>query len=159
LSREEALASAFPGASIAAERLFLTDEEIRRAHELSGIEIPTALVARYKATRNGIEVGRAYVDTHVVRTKRESLLVILDSGGALMRIEVTAFLEPPEYKASAAWYAQYRGKVLDDELNLQRGIRPVAGATLTAVATNRAVRRVLAMDQVLRQTRNERGRP
>jgi hypothetical protein len=44
-------------------------------------------------------------------------------------------------------------------LNLQRAIRPVTGATLTASAANRAVRRVLAIDQVLQQKRAAGARP
>ena len=117
----------------------------------AGVPVPNALVARYLAILNGKLVGRAYVDTHVVRTKKESLLIVLDEHGAVRRIEVTAFLEPPEYQASSLWYAQYKGKALNNDLHLQRAIRSVAGATLTALAANQAVRRVLAIDQVLRQ--------
>jgi len=32
---------------------------------------------------------------------------------------------------------------------LHRAIRPIAGATLTTIATNAAVRRIMAIDQVL----------
>ena len=38
---------------------------------------------------------------------------------------------------------------MNNDLNLQRAIRPLAGATLTAVAANQAVRRALAIDRVL----------
>jgi Na+-translocating ferredoxin:NAD+ oxidoreductase RnfG subunit len=47
------------------------------------------------------------------------------------------------------WYGQYEGRLLDDDLALKRGIRPVTGATLTARATTEAVRRVLALHQVI----------
>jgi Na+-translocating ferredoxin:NAD+ oxidoreductase subunit G len=148
-TREEALAAAFPGAQIKPETIFLTERQMKEAAALAGVPIPSALVARYRAFLNGKIVGRAYVDTHVVRTKKESLLIVLDEYGVVRRIEVTAFLEPPQYQASSQWYAQYKGKGLNNDLNLQRGIRPVAGATLTALAANQAVRRVLAIDQVL----------
>lgn len=150
-TREQALALAFPGAEIRAERLFLTEKQQKEAAKLAAVEIPSALIARYVALRDKKEVGRAYVDTHVVRTKKESLLICLDAAGQVKRIEVTAFLEPIEYRASSAWYSQYHGKVLDDQLNLQRSIRPIAGATLTAMAANQAVRRVLAIDQILQE--------
>jgi hypothetical protein len=156
VTRDEALAAAFPGASIRPERIFLTDAELAEARKLSA-EIPTALIARYSAVLGSQEVGRAYVDTHVVRTKKESLLVVLDETGAVKRVEVTAFLEPPEYQAPKLWYGQYEGKSLSQDLNLQRGIRTVAGATLTAVATNQAVRRVLAIDRVLRRRNPEKA--
>jgi hypothetical protein len=149
ISREEALALSYPGATIAAERVFLTPEQRDRVRTLSGVDVPSSLVARYVARRSEQVVGRAYVDTHVVRTKRESLLVSLDASGRVRRVEVTAFLEPREYIAPEAWLRQYEGRPLDDELGLQRAIRPIAGATLTAGATNEAVRRVLAIDRVL----------
>ncbi len=150
-TREEALARVFPGAEVQAERVFLTEAQRTAAEERSGVEIDSLLIARYVATRNGDVVGSAYVDTHVVRTKNESLLICLDPDGRLRRIEVTAFLEPPEYMATAAWYAQYDGKALDEDLNLNRAIRPIAGATLTARAGAEAVRRVLAIDSVLNE--------
>lgn len=151
LSREEALTAAFPGAAIKAERLFLTDQQRQEAERLANVELPSALIARYSAIIGGKSVGRAYVDTHIVRTKKESLLICLDEEGKVKRIEATAFLEPAEYLASPSWYGQYRGRTLSSELNLQRSIRSIAGATLTARATNQAVRRVLAIDWVLQR--------
>lgn len=150
LTREEALAAVYPGSEIRIERVFLTPDQQKRAAKLAGVAIPSALVARYIATKGRLVVGRAYVDTHVVRTKRQSLLVSLDTEGLLKRIDVTAFLEPPEYMAPEPWLQQYPGRSLTDDLNLQRAIRPIAGATLTARATTEAARRVLAIDRVLR---------
>lgn len=150
-SREEVLASVFPGAEIRSERVFLTQEQQERAAALARVEIPSRLIARYLAFRQGRPVGRAYVDTHVVRTKKESLLVCLGPDGKVRHIEVTAFLEPREYQASPAWYSQFYSRDLQDDLRLQGAIRSLAGATLTALAANQAVRRVLAIDRVLLQ--------
>jgi hypothetical protein len=119
------------------------------AAALAKIEIPSALLARYLLHVDGQSVGRAYVDTHVIRTKNESLLICLDSGGRLKRIEVTAFQEPPEYQAPDGWFEQFSGRQLDEDLRLQRSIRPLTGATLTAKSVTAAVRRVLAIDKVL----------
>jgi Na+-translocating ferredoxin:NAD+ oxidoreductase subunit G len=146
VTREEALAAVYPGAAIRAEQIFLTPAQQKQALTQAGVDITTALVARYIATRDGRVVGRAYVDTHTVRTKKESLLISLDDTGQVLRIDVTAFLEPAEYRASEAWLRQYRGRTLTDDVGVNRAIRPIAGATLTARATNEAVRRVLAID-------------
>jgi hypothetical protein len=149
VSREEALGAVYPGALFDAERVFLTEAQQARAAEEARVEVPSRLIARYVAVRNGEVVGRAYVDTHVVRTKNESLLVCLDPDGSVRRVEVTAFLEPPEYMGSDLWYAQYEGHALTDDLAVDRAIRPIAGATLTGRATSEAVRRVLAIDRAL----------
>jgi hypothetical protein len=156
ITREEALAAVYPGASIRAEQVFLTPAQQKQVLTRGGVDVPSALVARYVASQNGMVVGRAYVDTHIVRTKRESLLVALDAGGAILRVDVTAFLEPAEYHASDAWLRQYRGRALDDDLAVNRAIRPIAGATLTARAANAAVRRVLAIDAVLERRGEDR---
>jgi len=150
LSREEALAAVYGGADIRAEQLFLTPAQLKQVATRAGTDPASAIVARYLAARNGEIVGRAYIDTHTVRTKRESLLISLDAQGRVMRIDVTAFLEPPEFRAPGPWLGQYRGRALDDDLGINRAIRPIAGATLTARAANSAVRRVLAIDEILR---------
>jgi hypothetical protein len=159
ITREEALAAVYPEAVIRAERVFLTPPQQKQVLMLADVDPPSALVARYIATRDGKVVGRAYVDTHTVRTKRESLLISLDADGRVKRVDVTAFLEPAEYMASDAWRRQYQDRALTDDVTINRAIRPIAGATLTARATNAAVRRVLAIDQVLRTAGPVAGAP
>jgi Na+-translocating ferredoxin:NAD+ oxidoreductase RnfG subunit len=149
LSREEALAQVFPGATTTSERVFLTADQMKAAADRAGVAIPSALVGRYLATKNGAPVGRAYVDTHVVRTKKETVLIALDAAGTVKRVDVIAMLEPPEYRAPQPFLGQFAGRRLQDDLRLQRAIRPIAGATLTATAVTDAVRRVLAIDAVL----------
>jgi hypothetical protein len=149
VTREEALAAVYPGATIRAEQVFLTPAQQKLVLTRADADVSSALVARYIATRDGKVIGRAYVDTHTVRTKKESLLISLDERGRVLRVDVTAFFEPMEYRASDAWLRQYRDRALTDDLAVNRAIRPIAGATLTARATNDAVRRVLAIDQIL----------
>lgn len=75
---------------------------------------------------------------------------MLDANGKLKRVEVVAFLEPPEYMPPDIWYRQFDGKSLSDNLRIQKDIHPVTGATLTANATTDAARRATAIDQILR---------
>src|SRR5687768_11867558 len=91
LTREEALDAVYPGATIRAEQVFLTPSQQKQVLTQSDADVPSALIARYIATKDGAVIGRAYVDTHVVRTKKESLLISLDSKGQVLRIDVTAF--------------------------------------------------------------------
>jgi hypothetical protein len=146
LSVEEALALAFPDATLVRETLFLTDEQLRDAGEMGGVEIQGALITRYVASDlDGAPVGFAYLDTHRVRTLPETLMVAVGADGKVTRVEVVVFREPVEYMPREGWYRQFDGEALDDELAVKRGIRPVTGATLTAHATTEAVRRVLAI--------------
>ncbi len=149
LTQEEALKLAFPGAVVARRTAFLTEAEQKEAAALSGGPTPSALAVAYVATKDGGLAGTAYFDTHVVRTLAETLMVVVSPAGTIARIEILSFSEPEEYLPREHWYAQFPGKALDDELSVKRGIRPVSGATLTARATTEAVRRVLAVHQVL----------
>ena len=155
-SREEILRSVYPDTTHSAERIFLTEAEAVKVKELTGKELPSPLIAMYRVRRAETVVGRAYVDTHVIRTKRESLLVCLDAEGHVKRVEVTAFLEPREYNLSERWYEQYDRKSLESDLRLGQSIRSVAGATLTSRAAADAIRRVLAIDRIVAE-RNQGG--
>jgi len=147
---EEALEQAFPGAATERQTLFLSDDQRTRAEEASGAEVASALATRYEARgQDGAILGWAYLDTHRVRTLPETLMIVLDSDGAVRRVEVVTFREPLEYMPREGWYEQYEGRLLDDDLALKRDIRLVTGATLTARATTDAVRRILALHQVV----------
>ena len=149
ISRQEALSLRFPDAVITSEQIFLTEEQVKEIERISKEEVKGKLYLRFIATKNDQVIGRSYVDTHVVRTKRESLLISLSPDGQVLRIDVTAFLEPPEYLPGARWLRQYEGKIVDSSVNLGRAIQPILGATLTSRAVNSAVRRIHAMDAVL----------
>ena len=151
LTQEEALRLAFPkGAVVTRKTAFLPEADRAEVARGSGAAPPPGLVVFYAATLDGQPAGTAYFDTHVVRTLPETLLVVIDPKGAIARIEVLSFSEPEEYLPRGAWYGQFPGKVLDDELSERRGVRPVTGATITVRVTVEAARRVLALDAFLR---------
>jgi len=151
MTADEALELAFPGAAIERRVKYLTKQQLARAAALCGQAVRSALVTRYRATRDGRVVGFAYLDTHRVRTLPETLLIIVDAKGRVQRVEVLSFREPEDYLPRRGWYGQFDRKVLDDDLRTKRGIRMMTGATLTSRATTAAVRRVLAVHAVLEQ--------
>lgn len=155
LTREEALALAFPDCDVERQTHYLTQEERREAAGLAGVDVDSRLVVRYEADCG----GAAYFDVHRVRTLAETLMIVVDAEGRVARIEVMDFQEPEEYIPRRAWYDQFLGKLLGPRLRLRREIHAVTGATLTARATTDAVRRVLALHQVLEEARSEPGAP
>jgi hypothetical protein len=84
-----------------------------------------------------------------VRTVQQGLLVVVDPTGHVKSLRVLAFYEPPEFLPNDRFRAQYEGHALDDNLQLKRDIQAVSGSTLSSVATTRAVRRSLALYDVL----------
>jgi hypothetical protein len=149
LTKEEALELAFPECEIERRTLFLTEEQREAAEELAGFDVGKSVVYAYVATRDGAEVGTAWFDAHKVRSKKETLMVVVGTDHRIRRLELLAFAEPPEYVPNGKWYAQFVGKRLDADLDLERGIKGVTGATLTARATTRAARLILAVHEVV----------
>lgn len=145
----EALALAFPGAKLQRKEHVLTEAQAKRVKLLSGVDLSGTWIVAYEAMKEGHLVGVGLFDTHLVRTLNETALVAITSEGRVIRVEVVAFREPAEYMAKPAWVAQLQGKALDGELKLNRSIRPLSGATLTANALTDASRRCLALHQVL----------
>ena len=148
-TREVVLSEVYPGARWNARRLFLSEEQLAAVQAEAGSTFESPLVARYDLISDGKMVGRAYIDTHLVRSKKQSLLICFDAEGTVARVETTAFLEPPEYRPSPQWFKQFNGLDDSSRASLGNGIRPAAGATLSAIATTQAVRRVIALDQLL----------
>ena len=149
LTLAEALALSFPGATIERGTEYLTEEQVARAEALARETVESAVVHPYRAVRDGVVVGTAWVDVHRVRALRETVLVAVGPDQRVLRVELLAFGEPEEYVPRGSWYGQFQGRGLDDELDLRRGIRGITGATLTARATTAAVRRVLALQRVV----------
>lgn len=162
LTQEEALALAFPDADAVERRsAFLTDDQRAAAAARAGEAAPleTGIVTYYVGRRNGRDLGVAYFDAHRVRTLQEVLMVVVDPGGGVVRVETVVFREPPEYEAPGRWLELMHGRRLDESLSLKGEIPNLTGATLTAGAAVGAVRRVLALHGVIRPLPSPEGGP
>ena len=150
ITRSEALAAVYPGATVTRDRVILTREQMGAVAALARVGMQGRIFPRYIARdAGGAVVGRAYIDTHTPKTERQSLLISLDTEGRIIRVDVTVFFEPAQYMAPQDWLRQFDGEVLHDGLAIRRGIRRIAGSSFTGRAISDAVRRVLALDQVL----------
>jgi hypothetical protein len=146
---EDALGAAFPGCTIERRTAFLTDDQRARIGELAGSDLDSSIAHPYSASCADGDGGTAYFDAHRVRTLPETVMVVIAPDGTVKTVEVLSFDEPEEYIPRRAWYEQFEGKALDDDLELWRGIDGVTGATLTARSTTGAVRRILALHSIL----------
>jgi hypothetical protein len=154
LTEDEALERAFPGAVTERRTLYLTEEQVAAVEKRARSRMPSAIVTVYEARANGELVGRAVLDTSVVRTMPATLLSVIAPDGRLKMALVLQFNEPPDYLPREGWLGTLEGRDLDDDLWPGRGVRRVTGATLTVQALTDAVRRALALDAlVLRSTR------
>lgn len=153
LTQQQALRLAFPEpATIDRRTAFLSDEQRQRARRLAGTDVSLdgRVVTYYVAIRDGEPVGIAYFDAHRVRTLPEVLMIVVTPQGRVERIEVLKFSEPPEYEAPDGWLEQFVGKGLSADVSTKGAIVNITGATLTSRAVSRAVRRILALNEVIR---------
>jgi len=154
-SRTEALELAFPQADrIESDTFVLEADQVSRIERLAGSPVDTKLVKIYRGFKGDQIVGYAVIDMHRVRTLPEAFMVVLDPRGSVRSLRVLAFHEPLEYLPTDRWYDQFGAKDLEEPLRLGGDIHAVVGATLSARAATRGVRRILAYYEVLIQNGN-----
>lgn len=150
LTRDDALQQVFAGAkNVERKNLFLTDENVKQIEALSKTKLDSKLFTYYEATDGKGSIGYAVFGSHVVRTKPEVYMVVVNPDGSLKHVEILAFYEPEEHLPPKRWFEQFTGKLLDENLWPRRGIKAVSGATLSANAITQEVRKVLAVFEVM----------
>jgi Na+-translocating ferredoxin:NAD+ oxidoreductase RnfG subunit len=145
LTPDQALALAFPGARVVRARYALTDAQARQVENAARAKLGARTGALYRAWRGDTLVGTAWFESRVVRTMPAVLMVVVAPDTTVARVEVLAFHEPPDYRPVPRWQQQFAARPLDDRLWPGRGVRPLAGATLTTRTVTEVVRLALAL--------------
>jgi hypothetical protein len=150
LSKQEALAFAFPGAErVESRTVLLDDAQAAAVEEHAHAPVESRMVTLHTGF-NGDEVtGYALIDIHTVRTLPEAFLVVLSPDGVIRNVRMLAFYEPPEYCPPKGWLARFERATLRPELSLGGDIHGIAGSTLSSRAVTSGIRRALALHAVL----------
>jgi hypothetical protein len=148
-SKEEAMKLAFgDDASVEMLSLFPSDEQVTEIERLAKVKLESKLFSFYVGKKQDAIVGYAAIESHNVRTKPETLLVVLDPQGNLRQVVTLAFHEPPEYQPPERWFSQLLNHTLED-LSFGKDVQGVTGATLSTRAALNSARKVLAVFQVM----------
>ncbi len=114
----------------------------------AGARVDTVRVdsaAVYRISRGGVLLGFAAVRNVTGKDQPITYLVATDSADALRDIDILVYREPRGGEvAYEAWRKQFRGKTSAAPLQVGKDIRNVSGATISANAVTRGVRRALA---------------
>jgi hypothetical protein len=148
----EALQKVFPPPAQTFEtHAFFSAEDLAKVQaKMKGSEkIPGGLVTYYVAKEGEKIVGTAYLDTHIVRSLSETVLIAVNPDHSVRAIEVLRFEEPKDYKAPEKWLEQFKGKKLNEDLSTKGSVAGITGATLTTRSTVTSVRKVLAIHGLL----------
>ncbi len=151
-SRAAALQRVF-GSDCEIERrtVFLTESQIEAVQKAAAARVEHARVTFHEAHRDGELLGRAYLDTHRVRSLYETILVVVGPDGRTRNVDILAFHEPEDYLPPSRWLRTLENRTLSPRLRPGDEVDAISGATLSARAATEAVRRALALDRVVRE--------
>ena len=151
-SRQEAVKGAFPEADTIQNRtITLTDDQKHQIEHVAAAPLDSKIVTLYTAYKGENITGYGLIETRTVRTLPGSFLVALFPTGEVKTVMAVAFHEPEDYLPTERWLRQFDHKSLTPELQLQKNIQGIAGATLSSQAVTNAVRSALAFFQVVVQ--------
>jgi hypothetical protein len=147
-SKDEALELAFgKDADIETVPVFLTDEQAAKIEKTAQVKLDGNLFSFFEGKRQGQILGYAAIESHTVRTQPETLLIVLSPSGELVRTEILAFHEPPEYQPPGRWFERLYRRPME-ELRLNQGVDGIAGATLSSRASLDSIRKTLAIYKI-----------
>jgi Na+-translocating ferredoxin:NAD+ oxidoreductase RnfG subunit len=149
MTREEALKHVFPDADNVIKRnIFLNKEQVEKIESIAKTKLDSKLYVFYEGKKGNETLGYAVIDTHQLRSKTETIIVVINPDGTHKLTEILAFFEPFEYMPSKSWLRLYQNKSLDDSLWLGRSIPNITGATITSNALMKSIRSILAVYRV-----------
>jgi hypothetical protein len=148
-SKNEAMELVFgKDAQIEVLSLFPDKNEQNKIESDAKVKLESGMFSFYVGKKQGKILGYAAIETETVRTKPETLMVLLSPEGEIQKVTLLAFHEPPEYQAPERWFELFNKKPLE-ELDFNKGIQGISGATLSTRSALNSVRKVLAIYQTM----------
>ncbi|TAL43639.1 MAG: FMN-binding protein [Methylovulum sp.] len=148
-SKNEAMELAFgKGSEVESLPLFPDDAEIAAIQELAKNKLESGLFTFYVGKAQQKVLGYAAIETSTVRTKPETLMIVLTPEGELRNVYTLAFHEPPEYQPPQRWFERLYKRPLAD-MDFNKGVDGISGATLSTRSALTSIRKVMAVYQVM----------
>ncbi|MFI3190982.1 FMN-binding protein [Crenothrix sp. D3] len=148
-SKTEAMELAFgKDTSVEQLALFPNEQQTAAIQQLAKVKLESGLFTFYVGKNQDKILGYAAIETITVRTKPETLMIVLTPDGELRNVYTLAFHEPPEYMPPERWFEQFTKRPLAD-MDFNKGVDGISGATLSTHADLDSIRKVMAIYQVL----------
>ena len=148
-SKNEAMELAFgTGTEIEPLSLFPDEDQTAKIQQDAKVKLDSGLFTFYVGKSQGKILGYAAIETGTVRTKPETLMIVLTADGELRNVYTLAFHEPPEYQPPQAWFEKLYNRPLA-EMDFNKGVDGISGATLSTRAAINSIRKVMAIYQVM----------
>ena len=139
---DQALEKYFPGLDIKKEKVYLTKKLVKDLTEKAESRFQSRVFTYYEAASGSNRKFTAFVITHKLRTRTQTLFIVFDNGGRMKSSEVIAFYEPEEYIMSGSWFKQFYNKTLPAQMPKYNEIIRVANSTISYNETTKAIKRV-----------------
>jgi len=148
---EAAQHAAFPDAS-AFVPLALQLDDAGRARLAEVAKPPGARDPRaWRAMAGDRLLGTFYADRVIGKQEYIDYALAVDAAGRVLRVEVLAYRETHGWEIrNERWRSQFTGKTAKDPVELNADIANISGATLSSRHVTDGVRRLLALDGMIR---------
>jgi Na+-translocating ferredoxin:NAD+ oxidoreductase RnfG subunit len=148
LTKEQALAIAFPGADeIVKEKKWLTGEQKETIEKLCQQPIHENRITYYVGMKDKKPMGYMIIDHMVGKTFPITFMVVLNVDGTVREVEIMIYREPRGGEVrNKSFLDQFLGMNAGSEF---RDIHSITGATLSVRAITRGVQKAVAAYQVL----------
>ena len=154
-SKSEAMELAFgKGMQVEQLSLFPDENEAAKIQQDSKVKLDSGLFTFYIGKDKDKILGYAAIETSTVRTKPETLMIVLTPDGELSKVYTLAFHEPPEYQTPDRWYEQLYKRPLA-EIDFNKGVDGISGATLSTRSALNSIRKVMAIYQVMVKNKDQ----
>jgi Na+-translocating ferredoxin:NAD+ oxidoreductase RnfG subunit len=148
-SKNEAMELAFgKGTPVEQLSLFPDEAQITQIQQLAKVKLESGLFTFYVGKNQDKILAYAAIESSTVRTKPETLMIVLTPEGELRNVYTLAFHEPPEYQPPDRWFEQLYKRPLAD-MDFSKGVDGISGATLSTRAGIDSIRKVMAIYQVI----------
>ena len=148
-SKNEAMELAFgKGTQVEQLSLFPDENQVAKIEQDAKVKLDSGMFTFYVGKDQGKILGYAAIESTTVRTKPETLMIVLTPTGELSKVVTLAFHEPPEYQPPDKWFEQLYNRPLA-EMDFNKGVDGISGATLSTRSGLASIRKVMAIYQVM----------
>ena len=154
-SKNEAMELAFgAGTQIEPLSLFPDENQTAKIQQDSKVKLDSGMFTFYVGKKQDKILGYAAIETGTVRTKPETLMIVLTPDGELSKVLMLAFHEPPEYQPAQGWYEKLYMRPLAD-MAFNKGVDGISGATLSTRSALDSIRKVMSIYQVMVKNKDQ----
>lgn len=150
LKAEDAQKLMFPDAAFTPANVTLSDEQKKAVEKLSGVSVRIPEHKIWRAEKDGKLLGYFIVDEVWGKHELITYAVSISPQGKVRQVEVLDYRETHGFEVRhPRWRAQFIGKGLDENLQLDKSIKNITDATMSCRHITEGVRRLLALHELV----------